>query len=337
MTDNNNSSTTTGRPPNHHHHDGTTTLVRRHDDDPDDENHNNDDDDDDYEEDDDELDDSYRRRDDVGATLGAKTAVSLSSSFSLSSQSSLKSVTSFSSNNNNNINVGGSSSTTTTLNTTTTATTDTTAFGPLQSVVLLLRNYQGCGLAERVVDHFNWLQSPLSSLIPLVSPKEEDETATPNRSSSSSSRSSSSRSSSSTTMLVRPTHRTSSLSSIPEVSTEQSGAGGDEGRRPVVVDHTHDTLHTPVEPLVTPPRTTNTKKINGVPVRPQLQRKLRGVESSGFKWTAFELANELGIEGALLGYLAMGLAGISLLLLLFLLLDYIRTRMKIHTSVRKNR
>ena len=84
-------------------------------------------------------------------------------------------------------------------------------------------------------------------------------------------------------------------------------------------------------------RTTNTKKINGVPVRPQLQRKLRGVESSGFKWTAFELANELGIEGALLGYLAMGLAGISLLLLLFLLLDYIRTRMKIHTSVRKNR
>ena len=87
-------------------------------------------------------------------------------------------------------------------------------------------------------------------------------------------------------------------------------------------------------------RTTNNmdiNKINGVPDHPQLQRKLRGVDSSGSKWTGFELANELGIEGALLGYLAMGLAGISLVLLLLLLLDYIRTRMKIRASVRKNR
>ncbi len=88
-------------------------------------------------------------------------------------------------------------------------------------------------------------------------------------------------------------------------------------------------------------RTTNTNKINVIPPPPpphlHHQRKLRGVEASGSKWATFELANELGIEGALLGYLAMGLAGMSLVLLVFLLLDYIRTRMKIRTSVRKNR
>ena len=237
MTDNhnnNNSSSTTGRPPNHHHHhhDGTT-LVRRHDDDPDDDDY-----DDDEEE---ELDDSYRRRRDDDAPsfperrandepLATMTAAAaLSSSFSWSSLKSVASLSSSSNNNNNNssINVGGSSSSTTTLNTTTT--TDTTSFGPLQSVVLLLRNYQDYGLAERVVDHFHWLQSPLSSLIPLVStlPNEEYETTTPNRSSSS------------TMMLVRPTHHTLSLSSIPEVS-----------------------IHTPAQPLVTPPLSRTTQKMS---------------------------------------------------------------------------
>jgi len=57
-------------------------------------------------------------------------------------------------------------------------------------------------------------------------------------------------------------------------------------------------------------------------------RRLRGVDSSGSKSMKGGLSQELGPEVAWLANVAIGLAGLAVILLLFLLFDWIRSRIR---------